>query len=150
MELKLRPTSEAEPATSLGSGDRLGHQVIGLEASHAEMRSHLPATCRGRIAVIMFNLGYLPGADQSCITTTASTLIALDAAMDYLALDGVLTVVVYPGHPGGREEATAVREWFIRRASDGSIELLCEMAPAIHAGPQLFALRRTSAFHDCR
>ena len=91
---------------------------------------------------MMFNLGYLPGADQSCITKTASTLIALDAAVNYLAPGGVLTVVVYPGHPGGREEATAVREWFIRQAGDGTGELLSELTPAKNPGPQLFAMRR--------
>jgi Putative rRNA methylase len=106
------------------------------------MKAHLPATCLGQISAIMFNLGYLPGADQSCITTTDSTLIALDATIDCLTPDGVLTVVVYPGHPGGREEATAVREWFTRQASGGTGELLNEMTPPMNPGPQLFALRR--------
>ena len=36
---------------------------------------------------------------------------ALDAAAALLAEGGVLTVVCYPGHPGGAEETAAVRRW---------------------------------------
>ena len=140
VELRLRSASSALPAAP---AETSRPRVIGLEASHAEMKDHLPVTCLGQISAIMFNLGYLPGADKSCITKTASTRIALDAAVDYLASGGLLTVVVYPGHPGGREEATAVREWFTQQASDCTGELLCEMTPAINPGPQLFALRRS-------
>ena len=118
-------------------------QVVCVEASHAEMPDHLPASCRGQIAAIMFNLGYLPGADKSCITTAVSTRAGLDAAVEWLAPGGVLTVVVYPGHPGGGAEAAAVREWFSQRACDGSCELLGEVSVPLNPGPQLWALRRT-------
>ena len=141
VELRLRSANGGVPDVPQEPATAHRPRVTCVEASHAEMGSHLPATCLGQIDAIMFNLGYLPGTDQSCITTTASTLIALDAAIDYLAPGGMLTVVVYPGHPGGREEATAVREWFIQRASDGTSELLSEMTPSMNPGPQLFALR---------
>lgn len=80
-------------------------------ASHADMLQHIPKTLHGRIQAIMFNLGYLPGADKSCITQTSSTLTALQAAIDLLAVSGVVTVMVYPGHPGGDLEAEAVAHW---------------------------------------
>ncbi len=117
-------------------------RVIGIEASHAEMDRHLPASCRGQIAAIMFNLGYLPGSDQSCLTTKDTTLAGLDAAIEWLAPGGVLTVVAYPGHPGGEAEAAAVREWFLHRGSAGSYELLRESSESRNAGPLLWALRR--------
>lgn len=117
-------------------------RVIAIEANHAEMTKHLPAEVRGRVAAIMFNLGYLPGADKACITTTASTLAALDAAIELLAPGGVLTVVVYPGHPGGREEAEAVRGWFQRRAGESFMRLLTNAENALHTGPRLLALQR--------
>ncbi len=117
-------------------------QVVCIEADHAEMSEHLPPDVRGQIAAIMFNLGYLPGADKSCITRTSSTLAALDAAWDWLAPGGVLTVVAYPGHPRGEEEAIAVREWFVTREKAGSGELLREITLATNAGPQLWALLR--------
>jgi hypothetical protein len=57
----------------------------------------------------MFNLGYLPGSDKTRITMADTTLLALASALDWLAPRGIMTVVVYPGHPGGDEEAEAVR-----------------------------------------
>lgn len=120
----------------------VSHRVIAIEADHAEIALSLPPEIRGRVAVIMFNLGYLPGADKECITTTSSTLTALDAAIMLLAPGGVLTVVVYPGHPGGREEAEAVRSWFQQRTGESSVRLLTNGGAVTNAGPQLLALQR--------
>jgi hypothetical protein len=64
----------------------------------------------GKIAAVVFNLGYLPGADKSYITKTETTLIAIDAALSVLRNGGRLIIVVYPGHSGGDLEAAAVAE----------------------------------------
>ncbi len=122
--------------------DDLSCRVIAIEANHAEMGHHLPPDARGCVSAIMFNLGYLPGADKACITAATSTLVALDVSLEYLAPEGVLSVVVYPGHPGGRDEAEAVRRWFARRTHDDSMTLLTDDSVPTHEGPQLLALRR--------
>jgi predicted methyltransferase len=70
------------------------------------------------VAAVMFNLGYLPGKDRSRITETAETLAALDAAANVLRPGGMLSVVCYPGHPGGEMEAAAVTDWFLARAAE--------------------------------
>jgi len=79
--------------------------------SHANMATYIPEDKHGQIAAIMFNLGYLPGADESVITHTNSTLVALDAALALLRPRGIITVVLYPGHDGGDAEASAVQQW---------------------------------------
>ena len=61
--------------------------------------------------VIVFNLGYLPGAGKEVITCAESTLSALGQAADLLANDGLLLCTCYPGHPGGDVETSAVRSW---------------------------------------
>ena len=86
-------------------------EICLMRVSHAEMLERIPVAFRGRIQAIMFNLGYLPGADKLCITQADSTLIALNAAIELLAPGGIVTVMVYPGHPGGEREAEAVRHW---------------------------------------
>ncbi|MNS18586.1 putative rRNA methylase [compost metagenome] len=88
-------------------------QVTLLHRSHADMKEAVPAKFHGRIGAVMFNLGYLPaeGADPSLITEPASTIAALEAAMELLRPRGIITAVLYPGHPGGGDEATAVQEW---------------------------------------
>ena len=65
----------------------------------------------GGVAAAVFNLGYLPGAGKTCITKPATTLAALERALAWLAPGGLVTVVCYPGHPGGAEEGEAVRGW---------------------------------------
>ncbi|MFO1006348.1 MAG: class I SAM-dependent methyltransferase [Planctomycetaceae bacterium] len=135
VELRLKSASPA-PAGENHS------RVVAIEANHAELARHLPVEARGRVAAIMFNLGYLPGADKSCITTTASTLAALDAAIEFLAPLGVLTVVVYPGHAGGQSEADAVRGWFALKGQQPDMGLLTNTESTTQTGPQLLALQR--------
>jgi len=79
--------------------------------SHDEMRAALPEALLGRAAAVMFNLGYWPSGSRGIITRPQTTLPALEAAADVLRTGGVLTIAVYPGHPGGGEEAEAVERW---------------------------------------
>ena len=48
-----------------------------FHAGHETMAQNIPAELHGRIAAVMFNLGYLPGSDKTCITRTETTLAAL-------------------------------------------------------------------------
>ena len=84
-----------------------------FKRSHAELIDALPERFIGEIKAVMFNLGYLPGADKSIITQKGSTLSGLRAALDVMSPGGLLTVVLYTGHPGGKEEAEAVEAWAI-------------------------------------
>lgn len=94
----------------------LDHQIEpqGFElfhAGHENLAEHLAADLRGKIDAVMFNLGYLPGSDKTLITRTATTLKAVQNALDWLAPSGLLTVVVYPGHDGGADEAREIAAW---------------------------------------
>jgi predicted methyltransferase len=80
-------------------------------SDHANLRQHIPANYVGNISVIMFNLGYLPGSDKRIITQSASTLAALNTALELLASGGLITILAYPGHPGGGEETVEVTHW---------------------------------------
>lgn len=86
-----------------------------FEKSHAQLADHVSA---GSVAAIMFNLGYLPGSDQSVITTTSETLLALEAAVRALRPGGWLCVICYPGHDGGNDEASAVEAWLSSKAGE--------------------------------
>ena len=82
-----------------------------IHSSHALMDQKIPTQYHGNISAIMFNLGYLPGGDKSIITQAASTLTALTVACRLLADGGIITVMAYPGHPGGDMETAQVNEW---------------------------------------
>jgi ubiquinone/menaquinone biosynthesis C-methylase UbiE len=79
--------------------------------SHADMEALIPSADQGSIAAVVFNLGYLPGAEQDTITQEASTLPALEASLRILRKGGIVTIVLYTGHSGGSEEAQAVESW---------------------------------------
>lgn len=72
------------------------HSKMGAYASHET------------VAVIMFNLGYLPGEDHELTTLTGETLAALEVAVRTIKPGGALSVICYPGHASGAEEAEAV------------------------------------------
>lgn len=84
-------------------------QVTLFQQGHEHMAASLPPALQGRVAAVMFNLGYLPGGDKGLVTRTETTLAAIGQATILVAPRGLLTVVLYTGHPGGAEEAAAVR-----------------------------------------
>jgi len=81
-----------------------------VREDHARVKGWCPMAPKAIIA----NLGFLPGGDRSLVTKASSTVEALFGAAEILALGGRLTVVVYPGHAGGAEEAAAVQTFFGR------------------------------------
>lgn len=86
------------------------HESHGKMAAHAAVES---------VAVVMFNLGYLPGDDHQLTTQSAETLVALEAAVRLIKPGGALSVICYPGHPAGAAEAVAVENWLTAQAADG-------------------------------
>lgn len=84
--------------------------------SHAKMATH---TAAGSIAAVMFNLGYLPGENHDLTTESGETLAALEIAAQLLKSGGALSVICYPGHPAGAEEAAEVEEWMTALAARG-------------------------------
>lgn len=98
-----------------GYGEDPGLALI--HAGHEEMSARIPQEFHGKIKAIMFNLGFLPGGDKAVITRTDTTMMALAQALELLAEDGVLTVVIYPGHEGGHQEGAAIEQWMATLSS---------------------------------
>ncbi|XP_023645923.1 uncharacterized protein LOC111832638 [Capsella rubella] len=73
---------------------------------HSKMEEIVPENTPVRM--VAFNLGYLPGGNKSIITVSDTTLLALKAAERVLMPGGLISLVVYIGHPGGREELEVV------------------------------------------
>lgn len=86
-------------------------QVFLHVMSHEHMESKIPSPLHAQVAAIMFNLGYLPRGERSLITIADTTVRALDAALRLLRSGGILTIVIYPGHPGGDEESDVISSW---------------------------------------
>jgi len=82
-----------------------------FHSGHEDMLELIPAEFHGRVNVVMFNLGFLPGSDKTVITKSETTLKAIKASLEVLAKGGMLCIAIYAGHPGGDEEDVAVREY---------------------------------------
>lgn len=63
------------------------------------------------VDAIVFNLGWLPGAEHGVTTHVDTTLKAVEAALQVLKEDAVMTICVYPGHEEGTRELHALMEW---------------------------------------
>ena len=65
----------------------------------------------GSASAAVFNLGYLPGGDHSVTTTAEETLRGIETALKTIRPGGIVTAVLYDGHPEGAEEKKRVLEW---------------------------------------
>ena len=74
------------------------HYILG---SHEQLDVQVP----GQVDAVLFNLGYLPGAEHTAVTRRESTKCAVDQALAKLKVNGIAVIVVYPGHPEGKAEA---------------------------------------------
>lgn len=76
--------------------------VTLIHDSHEKISSYLNE--HDEISGAIFNLGYLPGSDKSIVTKGSSTISALLNIFEYLKTNGLVVLVVYHGHPGGKDE----------------------------------------------
>jgi tRNA A58 N-methylase Trm61 len=77
----------------------------GHQTAHEELQS-----LSSPISAAMFNLGYRPGGDKSIVTVPDFTIQAIHHLAQYLKKDGLITLVVYPGHDEGKNEKNALLE----------------------------------------
>ncbi|PIT37754.1 hypothetical protein BHC43_07830 [Snodgrassella alvi] len=102
----IQPAAIVSTRTKLESAG-MSDWVDLIQTGHEHMNEYI----KSEVSAIMFNLGYLPGADKNCTTTAITTLKAMQTGLAHLAPGGILAVVIYPGHEQGKIEAVAVLSW---------------------------------------
>lgn len=129
----IRATRQRLDAASLGD------RVALYQECHGGMGERLPRA----VGAAIFNLGYLPGSgDKGLVTRAETTLAALEAVVAKLGAGGLVVVVVYPGHPGGEEEARAVENWASRLGQDEFTAISYRNLNQVNAPPYLVAIER--------
>lgn len=78
-------------------------RVTFVEGCHS--RFHCDAV---DVALVVYNLGYLPGGDKNITTKTHSTLASLYQAQEILRPNGLISITLYPGHPEGAVETESI------------------------------------------
>ncbi|MDO4865179.1 MAG: class I SAM-dependent methyltransferase [Clostridia bacterium] len=76
-----------------------------------EGHEHMAERVGEPVDLVMFNLGWLPGAAHGVTTRTETTLLAVEAALSILKPGGLVTICVYPGHDEGARELEALKKW---------------------------------------
>jgi len=104
-------TRALDQARARAVGDGVDRQIEWILAGHEFMSRHVPGHAKKKIQAIMFNLGYLPGGDHQRTTQAPTTISALNEAADLLASDGIISIMVYHGHPEGEYEKEAITVW---------------------------------------
>lgn len=75
-----------------------------INDSHSNLDNHIEE----KVKAVIFNLGYLPGGNKNIITKAKSTIKALKISLKKLKKDGIVILVIYSGHPGGKEEKNKI------------------------------------------
>ena len=88
----------------------------------------------GRDAV-MFNFGWLPGADHTVFSHAESSIPALEAALDALRPGGVLSAILYSGRVIGSDEKTEILHWMRTLPLTRCTVLVCDFANWAETAP---------------
>lgn len=118
------------------------HQNYQLyQVGHERLKETLSLLQIDSIDLIMFNLGYLPRGDKSITTQIKTTISALGQSLELLSLSGIISVLVYPGHPEGKKESFEIDLWIQNLPSDFEI-LKLQKFPANQINPYLYLINR--------
>ena len=82
----------------------LEHRALVLKDGHENVAKYVDKPVSGAI----FNLGYLPGSDHEVITRPNTTIQSLESLLKLLKVGGIIVLVIYHGHEGGKEERDEV------------------------------------------
>lgn len=131
----LQPQALATAQARLAAAG-LRHIVELQLCGHQQMSDRVPSGWPGHVGAVMFNLGYLPGGDKRRVTRAEHTLPALDQALRLLRIGGLVSLLVYRGHPGAQQEAEAVTSWL------GGLDKRYRVTGHASPGPLLYLIGR--------
>ena len=109
-----------------------------LLAGHETMADHI----KEPVQAVMFNLGWLPGAEHIVTTRTETTLSAVSAALELIVPGGIVTVCVYPGHEEGARELEALEKYVSGLSVRTFNVLYHSFVNASSQTPRLFLIQR--------
>ena len=122
---------DIQPAALKATAARLEREGIPARRcrlvldSHANLLHYLqPGSADG----VMFNFGWLPGADHTVHSSAGTSIPALEAALQALRPGGVLSAVLYSGAVIGDTEKQAVLSWLHTLPLERYTVLTCSFA----------------------
>lgn len=97
---------------------------------------------KSKVKLIIFNLGYLPRGDRKITTKKETTLQAVRKCLDMLDSNGIILLIMYPGHEAGRLEKQALERFSLSlNQKEYSVAKLC-FINQINNPPELLCIER--------
>ena len=119
---------DIQPEAITSTRTRLEKQGLTAELtcdSHANLLQYVRP---GTADIVMFNFGWLPGADHGVFSRAQSSIPALEAALEALRPGGVLSAILYSGKVIGSDEKTEILQWMRSRPLKQCTALVCGFA----------------------
>lgn len=115
-------------------------EQLGVPASRYELhcQSHadlLQIVQPGTADAVMFNFGWLPGADHAVFSTAQSSIPALQAALGAVRPGGVVSAILYSGQVIGTDEKQTVLEYLRALPLKSFTVLVCDFANWAETAP---------------
>ena len=108
----------------------------GQYALHCDSHAHLLQYVQpGTADAVMFNFGWLPGADHAVFSTADSSIPALQAALQALRPGGIVSAILYSGAVIGTDEKQAVLAWLRALPLKDFTVLVCDFANWAETAP---------------
>lgn len=115
-------------------------EQLGVPAARYELhcQSHadlLQVVQPGTADAVMFNFGWLPGADHAVFSTAQSSIPALQAALEAVRPGGVVSAILYSGQVIGTDEKQTVLEYLRALPLKSFTVLVCDFANWAETAP---------------
>ena len=108
----------------------------GQYALHCDSHAHLLQYVQpGTADAVMFNFGWLPGADHAVFSTAQSSIPALQAALEAVRPGGVVSAILYSGQVIGTDEKQTVLEYLRALPLKSFTVLVCDFANWAETAP---------------
>lgn len=97
---------------------------------------------KDNIKLIIFNLGYLPNAQHTITTKVNTTIIAVQKSLELLQRNGIVLLVIYPGHKEGKDEEIALKNFAASLSQKEYNVIYLKFINQINNPPQLIAIEK--------
>ena len=129
---------DGQPEASRSTRTRLEQANVPAEryslicGSHADLLQYVQP---GTADAVMFNFGWLPGADHAVFSTAQSSIPALQAALLAVRPGGIVSAILYSGAVIGSDEKQAVLRFLRALPLKSFTVLVCDFANWAETAP---------------
>ncbi len=107
--LAIDKQPDAIKAAKARLADEFSGKILQRVRFETRCHSQFPEDLKKEsVALVAYNLGYLPGGDKTMTTMVRTTLQSFETVLSFIRYGGAISITCYPGHPEGRAEEEKV------------------------------------------